>query len=58
MTYAKIVSGVVTEIIENVTGKDIAFSLSFKFCLHKRIDNLSPVPAIGWHYSDADGFYE
>lgn len=58
MTYARIVNGVVTQIIENVTLLQIFTRLGFKFGFNKRIDHLSPMPQVGWRYSNLNGFTE
>ena len=58
MKYAKIVNGVVTEVIENVNETDVFSKINFKLSFNKNIDQINPAPQVGWLYSDENGFTE
>lgn len=56
MKYARIVNGIVVEIIDNIDQSQVFTDLSFKFTFNKRIDNLEVQPEIGWTYNKETGF--
>lgn len=57
MTYAKVVDGIVTEVRTGVSDLFVVkYRKTFKtFSLWIRVDQLNPVPAVGWHY-DGENF--
>lgn len=58
MTYARIVNGIVTKILTDMTVEKIFFRPKCKFLLHKRIDLLEVQPDVGWVYDEETGFSE
>lgn len=60
MIYAKIENGVVTRIIDSSNSNFVFFCKKiFKtFSLWVRVDELNPVPQLGWKYNKDTGFSE
>ena len=60
MIYAKVLNGVVTEIKDTSLQTFVFVSWDeFKtFTTWLRIDQLDPMPQIGWHYDKDTGFTE
>lgn len=56
MTYARIINGIVTRIINNVDQQTVMTRLGFKLCKNKRIDLLEVQPEVGWTYDEETGF--
>ncbi len=56
MTYARVINGVVTKILHDITQKIVFTRLSFKLAMNKRIDLLEVQPEVGWTYDEEEGF--